>query len=102
MLMEYPLGIVFILEIKSFQNIKGKKISITLETQSNITGYQVRYSEKSNMKEAKSKTSKKSKIVLIRLKKKKIYYIQARAYSNVSGTKKYGSWSKKVKVKINK
>ncbi len=68
---------------------------------SGIDGYQIRYSLKSNMKASKTigvantATSKKVK----KLKAKKIYYVQIRAYKTVNGKKLYSSWSAKKKVK---
>jgi hypothetical protein len=60
------------------------------------TGYQIRYSTKSNMSGAKivtvSKNSTTSKTIS-KLSAKKKYYVQIRTYKTVSGTKYYSSWS---------
>ncbi|MBQ7740543.1 MAG: fibronectin type III domain-containing protein [Eubacterium sp.] len=66
-----------------------------------IDGYQVRYSLKKNMKKSKTvnvkntATSKK----ISKLKRKKTYYVQIRAYKTINGKKVYSSWSAKKKVK---
>jgi hypothetical protein len=60
------------------------------------TGYQIRYSTKSNMSGAKtvtvSKNSTTSKTIS-KLSAKKKYYVQIRTYKTVNGTKYYSSWS---------
>ena len=72
-----------------------------------VTGYQIQYSTKSNMKNASMVTvTKKSKVksVLTGLKKGKTYYIQVRSYYIVDKKKNtalFGTWSNKKKVKIN-
>lgn len=68
------------------------------------TGYQIRYSTKSNMSSSKtimvSKNSKTSQKVSS-LKAKTKYYVQVRTYKTVNGTKYYSGWSsvKSVKTK---
>lgn len=65
-------------------------------------GYQVRYSKKSSMKSAKvitiSKAGTLSKKVT-KLKSKKKYYVQVRAYNVVNDKKYYSAWTKKKAVK---
>ena len=78
---------------KSRQIVEGK----------HVTGYQIRYSLKRNMKNAKTvtvkgfaKTSKKIK----KLKKKKTYYVQVRTiYIDDRGVEHSSAWSKKKSKK---
>ncbi len=92
--------------IKSVKNVKGKKAQVTLKKKvKDANGYEVRYSLKKNMKSAKKVTIKKAttlKTTIKKLKKKKTYYIQARAYKTVEGKKYYSNWSNKKKIKIKK
>ena len=66
------------------------------------TGYQIRYSLKSSMANAKtvtvSKNASTSKKVT-KLKAKKKYYVQVRTYKTVNGTKYFSKWSGKKAVK---
>lgn len=64
--------------------------------------YQIKYRIKGK-KKWKTKTTKKIKIVLKKLKKGKKYQIKARAFRKVGKKKYYGKWSKvKVTKKIRK
>lgn len=66
------------------------------------TGYQIRYSKKSNFSGAKYKTVKKnstSSLTVKKLSKKTKYYVQVRTYKTVNGVKYYSSWSKAKSVK---
>ncbi|MFR6560990.1 MAG: fibronectin type III domain-containing protein [Eubacterium ventriosum] len=58
----------------------------------------MQYSLKSNMKSAKSKTTKKATYTISKLKKGKKYYVRVRAYNK--GKKAYGDWSNKKAVKV--
>lgn len=88
---------------------KKKSIKIVLNKQtSQTTGYQIKYSLRSDMKSAKTITISKNKTTtktIKKLKSKKKYYVQVRTYKNVKENKnkvKYcSSWStiKSVKVK---
>ena len=66
------------------------------------TGYELRYSLKSNMAKAKivpvAGAGKTSKVVK-KLKAKKKYYVQIRTYKTVNGTKYYSAWSAARSVK---
>ena len=67
-----------------------------------VTGYQIRYSLNSSMKNAKIKTVKgatKTSKKIKKLKKKKKYYVQVRTYRTVSGKNYYSSWSAKKTIK---
>ncbi|MDD6065397.1 MAG: fibronectin type III domain-containing protein [Firmicutes bacterium] len=63
-----------------------------------VSGYQIRYALKSNMKGAKTKNIsgyRKSSVKLTKLQSKKKYYIQIRTYKTVKGKKYYSEWSAK-------
>ena len=65
-------------------------------------GYQIRYSLKKSMKKAKKKlvnTVNKSSLKIKKLKRKKKYYFQIRAYLDFNGERLYSAWSKKKSVK---
>lgn len=65
------------------------------------TGYYVRYSLKKSMKGAKTvKVKGKTYLTVKKLKSKKRYYVQVRAYNTVSGKTAYGSWSTKKSIKV--
>lgn len=85
---------------------KAKKaftVKVAKQSKMYITGYQVRYSLKSDMAGAKTKTiSKKySKVSkkISKLKAKKTYYVQVRTYKSISGKKYYSDWSAKKSIK---
>lgn len=86
----------------SVKNIKKKKVKVTLKKVSGATGYQIFYSTKKNMKGAKSVKTKKLSYTIKKLKKKKTYYIRARAYKKAGSVIKYGKYSAKKKIKIKK
>lgn len=93
--------------IKKYKVKKGKK-SFTAKwkkagksTRKQMSGYQVRYSTKSNMKNAKyttAKTTSKGKTVK-KLKAKTKYYVQVRTYKKKGGITYYSKWSGKKTVK---
>ena len=67
-----------------------------------ISGYQIQYGKKKNLKNSKKVTVKKSKNTWTKkkLKSGKQFYVRIRAYKVVSGKKKYGKWTGKKKIKI--
>ncbi len=77
--------------------LKWKKVS-------GIKGYEIRYSLKSGMGSAKVVKIKASgtSYKVTKLKAKKKYFIQIRAYSVVEGITVYGNWSAKQKVTTKK
>lgn len=81
----------------------GRKCKVSWKKAAKVSGYQIRYSTKSSMessKIAKAAGAKKNSVTLKKLKKRKKYYVQVRAYQRVSGKTYYGNWSKKKSVKI--
>ena len=78
-----------------------KQIRLTWKKQSKVSGYEIRYAIKANMKKAKrikvnAKTASKT---IKKLKSKKRYYIQIRAYKTNDHKKIYGNWSIKKTLK---
>lgn len=88
----------------SVKKIKAgkKKFNISWKKQSAVTGYQIRYSTKKDMKKSKTVTSLKKATTktVKKLKSKKRYYVQVRAYKSNGNKKIYGSWSTKKTVKV--
>lgn len=64
--------------------------------------YEVQYSLKKNMKNAKSKLVSKTSVTITKLKKAKKYYVRVRAISGSDSKKTYGKWSAVSSVKIKK
>lgn len=67
-----------------------------------VDGYQIRYSTRKSMSGAKTVTVKgynKSSRIIKKLKSKKYYYVQVRAYAKLGKTSYYSPWSAKKKVK---
>lgn len=85
--------------IKAKRSTNGKKISITLSKVKGAIGYQIRYATDKKFKKSIKRTTKNQKYTIKKLKAKKTYYIQVRAYQVINGKKKYGAWSNKKKVK---
>ena len=81
---------------------KKSGLSVSWAAVSGATGYEVRYSTSSKMKNAWTQelaASKKS-VTIESLKSKVKIYVQVRAFStNENGVKRYGAWSKAINVK---
>ncbi len=88
--------------IKSLKNKAKKSVLVKWKKASGVEGYQVQYSLKRSFKKKASKTTKALKLRVKKLKKKKTYFFRVRAYKTVNGTRVYGAWSAKKKVKIKK
>ena len=77
--------------------VKWKKIS-------RATGYEFRYSTdqkfRKNVKTKKVTKYKKNGLKIRKLKKKKKYYVQVRAYRTVKGKTYRGKWSAAKSVKV--
>lgn len=90
-------------KVTSTKNNSSRAITVKWEKISGVTGYQVQFSTKKNFKKitaSKYLSSSKSSMRCSGLKKKKTYYVRVRAYIISNGSKMYGSWSAKKKVKI--
>ncbi|MDO4557235.1 MAG: fibronectin type III domain-containing protein [Lachnospiraceae bacterium] len=92
--------------IVKMANLTKGKATITWKKNNYVSGYQIRYTVKSNFKsdvKVKTVSGKSSvKIILSNLKKGKKYYVQIRTYKIVGKMKSYSSWSKIKTVQIKK
>ncbi len=84
----------------TFKATAGKgKVTVKINKLSGATGYQIRYSKKSSMANATTvNTTSLSKTLKL---KKGTYYIQVRPYKTVGGTKYVGTYTTKLKRKVN-
>ncbi len=78
------------------------QMQIKLAKVSGAKGYQIRYCDNKKFQGYSVKNIKKTKVTIKKLDKKETYWVKARAYKVVNGSKKYGAWSKVKKVKIKK
>lgn len=82
-------------KIKSLK-AKSKGFTVNWTQKDSGTGYEIQYSTNSSFKGATKKTvknKKTSKATYSKLKAKKKYYVRVRTYTDVNGTRYYGSWS---------
>lgn len=84
--------------------LKGKKIKVTLKKVKEAKGYEIVYATTVNFtkKTTKKITTKNLTKTIKKLKKKKTYYIKARAYKLDGKKKVYGRWSLIRKATIKK
>ena len=91
-------------KLSSVKSSKTKTATVKWKAQKTQTsGYQIRYSTKSNFKSSKILTVSKNSTVsktIAKLTKKKTYYFSVRTYKTVGKTKFCSSWSGSKKVKI--
>lgn len=73
-----------------------KKVTVTWKAAKNAKKYIVKYSYKSNMKSAKTKTVAKLKVTLKKLKSGKRVYVQVQGINGET----YGAWSAKKRVRV--
>ncbi len=76
---------------------KGKVLTVKWKKVSGVTGYQIQYSLKKNMKGAKTVTvkgAKKTSRKIKKLKKNKKYYVRLRAYKGNGKNRVYSKWTK--------
>ena len=85
----------------SAKNKKKKTVVLSWKKVKGATGYQIQYSANGTVKKT-MKNTKKTKLTIKKLKKKKTYSFRVRAYTINSGIKIYGNWCKAKKVKIKK
>lgn len=87
-----------------FGVMKKRKAQVSWYSVTDASGYQIRYSTKSNFKKSvKTVTVKgrlKNKKTINKLKRKKRYYFQVRAYKKVGRFTVYGAWSGKKTGKV--
>lgn len=82
---------------------KSAKVSWQKLTSKEANGYQIRYSRKKSMKKAKIKTINNvntGSVKIKKLKRKKKYFFQIRAYLDFNKQRLYSVWSKKKSVKV--
>lgn len=84
---------------KTDSSIEGGKAKLSWKkAEGKVSGYEITYATKKNMKNAKVKTTKKTSYTLKSLSAGKTYYVQVRAYKTVNGEKIYGAYSKKLMI----
>ena len=88
-------------KLVSVKSISKKTVKITWNKVRTAKGYQIKYSAKKNMTDAKTVTSGSLSKKITKLKSGKRYYFKVRAYKTADGSRIYGGWSsvKSVKVK---
>lgn len=90
--------------ISKVTSTTAKKATVTWKKNAKTSGYQLRYSLKSDFKTGTKMVTVTSastlKKVLSSLTSKKTYYVQLRSYKTVSGTKYYSAWSASKSIKI--
>ena len=88
-------------KLVSVKSVSKKGVKITWNKVKTAKGYQIKYSAKKNMTEAKTATSGSLSKKITKLKSGKRYYFKVRAYKTADGSRIYGGWSsvKSVKVK---
>lgn len=89
----------------SVKSKKKKQLTYTWTKDTTVTGYELQYGTSSKFSKSKTKVvtitknSSKSK-TLKKLSSGKKYYVRIRSYKTIDGVKYYGSWSKKLSVKV--
>ena len=81
---------------------RKKTLVVSWKPLKSVSGYQVQYSLKKNMKKPKTTTAgkKATEITFKNLRSNKNYYIRIRTYKTVNGKRYYSGWSKVKKVKV--
>lgn len=90
--------------ISKLTSVADKKMSVVINKVAGVSGYQIRYANKSNMASAKSVTTSNTNrtITISEIGERDIkYYVQVRPYKSVGVKNYYGGWSaaKAVTVK---
>ncbi|MBE6040481.1 MAG: hypothetical protein E7219_05915 [Clostridiales bacterium] len=83
---------------------KAFKIKVSKKSKSSVSGYEVRYSRRKDMKESDIKTvgtkyNKTSKKISTNARKRN-YWVQVRCYRDYAGVRYYSKWSAKKKVRV--
>lgn len=77
-------------------SVKGRKVTVKLTRDKNVSGYDIQYATKSSFKGAKMMSVNKNSIVTKKtpqLKTYTKYYVRVRSYKKVNSQKITGSWS---------
>ena len=78
-----------------------KSMTVAISGNKANSGYEVKYSTKASMANAKTKTVATTKATIKSLKSKTTYYVKVRSYvKSASGKKIYSAWSKAKNVKV--
>lgn len=86
----------------SAKNNKKKSVTLSWKKVKGATGYQIQYAANTAFAKKKLKSTKKTKLVIKKLKRKKTYSFRVRTYKLSNNVKVYSNWSKAKKVKIRK
>lgn len=87
-------------KIVSVKSVSKKGVKITWNKVKTAKGYQIKYSAKKNMTDAKTATSGSLSKKITKLKPGKRYYFKVRAYKTADGSRIYGGWSSTKSVKV--
>ena len=87
-------------KIVSVKSVSKKGVKITWNKVKTAKGYQIKYSAKKNMTDAKTVTSGALSKKITKLKSGKRYYFKVRAYKTADGSRIYGGWSSTKSVKV--
>lgn len=87
-------------KIVSVKSVSEKGVKITWNKVRTAKGYQIKYSTKKNMTDAKTVTSGALSKKITKLKSGKRYYFKVRAYKTADGSRIYGGWSSTKSVKV--
>ena len=81
---------------------KKKAIEASWKKASGATGYEIQVGTSKKFKKKSTKTTKKTKLTINKLKPKTKYFVRVRAYHVANGKKTYGKWSKVTNIKTKK
>lgn len=84
----------------SAKNNKKKSVTLSWKKVKGATGYQIQYAANTAFAKKKLKSTKKTKLVINQLKKKKTYSFRVRAYVLDNKKKIYGKWSAVKTIRI--
>ncbi len=87
-------------KLVSVKSVSEKGVKITWNKVKTAKGYQIKYSAKKNMTDAKTVTSGALSKKITKLKSGKRYYFKVRAYKTADGSRIYGEWSSTKSVKV--
>lgn len=87
-------------KLVSVKSVSKKTVKITWNKVKTAKGYQIKYSAKKNMTDAKTATSGSLSKKITKLKSGKRYYFKVRAYKTADGSRIYGEWSSTKSVKV--
>ncbi|MCM1245259.1 MAG: DUF6273 domain-containing protein [Roseburia sp.] len=79
---------------------KRKALQINWKKVSGVTGYEVQISASKKFIKKSTRSTKKSNLIVKKLKTKQTYFVRVRTYVAQNGKKTYGTWSKVVKKKV--